>query len=123
MQGHFRRLRRRLRHDLVVWPRHLEQLGQPEVQNLDPAVGCDHYVLGLEVAMHDLVRVCFNKRLADLHGDVEQVLQGQRPVRARCACSVWPRSSSITMYGVPAGHVMVCAPDGSAVSRSSSPTS
>src|SRR5262249_61683566 len=44
----------------------LRQLGQAEVENLDPAVFRDEKVLGLQIAMRDAFLVCRRKALRDL---------------------------------------------------------
>ena len=72
------------------------QPGQPEVEQLDVAVGPDHHVLGLDVAVHDLRGVGDGERLGDLPRDGERRATPAALAR-RASRSVTPSTSSIAM--------------------------
>ena len=55
------------------------RLGQAEVEDLHDAVGLNHDVAGLEVAMDDALFVRRVQRVGDLTRDVERVSEIQRP--------------------------------------------
>jgi len=65
-QGHVRRNRDGpvLRHHLAV-----HQLREAEVEHLDGAIGADHDVGGLKIAMDDAARVCSGQCVGDRNRD------------------------------------------------------
>ena len=73
------------RSSLEAAERRAHQLGEPEVQDLHVAVGADHHVLGLEVAMDDAGVVRGRDRLRDLDGDVERLVDANGPAAASAA--------------------------------------
>ncbi len=56
-----------------------DQLRQPVVEDLDPAVGRDEEVVGLDVAMHDAALVARRESAGDLSRKAERFANGQRP--------------------------------------------
>src|SRR5262249_41077098 len=80
----------------------VRELGQTEVEDLDPPVSRDEQVLGLQIAMDDPLLVRGGEALRDL----DRVVDG-RPRRepsappARAARRVSPSRSSLTTYGAP----------------------
>ena len=54
---------------------------QAEVDDARGAVAREHHVLGLDVAMDDAHRVRGRQAVGDLHREIEQALQRQRPAR------------------------------------------
>ena len=72
--GHRADRRAGLRH--ALGPR---QLGQPEVEDLHHAARGDEQIGGLDVPMHDAGAVRLSQPLADLRGDVDGLVQRQRP--------------------------------------------
>ena len=89
--------------------------GQAEVEHLDVAVAPDHDVLGLDVAMHDAVRVGGGERAGDLAADVDDGVERQAGLCAQArakrlavdqflhhvvpAIVVCPISWTVTMLG------------------------
>ena len=73
----------------------LDQLGEPEVEDLGAAVGGHEDVVGLQVAVNDALRVRGRQALRDLAGQVGRVRGGSAPLLS-AAASVWPSSSSST---------------------------
>ena len=59
----------RFRSGGVPW---LGQLGQAEVQNLDPSIFGDEQVFGLQVAMNNAFVVCCRQAVRDLHGIINR---------------------------------------------------
>ncbi len=57
----------------------LEELGEPEVEDLDRAVLRDHHVLGLQVPVDDPGGVRLGEPVGHLVGEVEQLPGRQRP--------------------------------------------
>ena len=57
----------------------LERLGEPEVENLDPALGRDLDVRRLEIAMDDAALVRRFERLRDLLEDRQRLARRHRP--------------------------------------------
>ena len=51
--------------------------GQAEIEHLDVPIAPDHDVLGLDVPMHDPVRVCGGERAGDLAADVDDGVERQ----------------------------------------------
>ena len=54
--------------------RALGQFCEPEIQHLNVAIAANHYVFGLNVAMHNAGRVRFLQRSGNLNGNVEDFL-------------------------------------------------
>jgi hypothetical protein len=78
--GHARRRRRRIVRTLGGQP-----LGQAEVDDLREAVGRDHHVLGLQVAVDDPNGVGLGQPLGDLRRNREHLLRRQRAACERLA--------------------------------------
>ena len=55
------------------------QLRQAEVQHLQVAVGPDHDVLGLDVAVHDAAPVSGRERAGHLRADIDRLTDGDGP--------------------------------------------
>ena len=55
----------------------LAQLGEAEVEDLDPAVGVDHDVAGFQVAVLDPPGVRGGDGVGEWHGDLEELLERQ----------------------------------------------
>ena len=89
---------------MSVWPLSAAvrlQLGQAEVEDLDPPVLRHEHVLGLQVPVDDPLLVRGGEALGDLHRVVDRLARRDRargPSRLR---SVSPSRSSVTMYGAP----------------------
>ena len=49
----------------------LDGLRDPEIQHLDEPVGRDHHVARLEVAVRDIVSMCFDERSGNLAADLQ----------------------------------------------------
>ena len=70
----------RRRHGRVGSPVGTDRLlGQAEIEDLDAAIGADHDVGGLEIAVGDAGGVRGGHPVGNLHGDVEQLSHRQRP--------------------------------------------
>ena len=55
------------------------ELGHAKVENLHEAVGGDHDVLRLQIAMDDAGIVGLGQAVGDLHAEVEDTADGKRP--------------------------------------------
>jgi hypothetical protein len=80
---------RRLRHRLGVAGL-FDDFRQPEVEYLDPAIGLEHDVGGLEIAMHDLPRVRRRAGIRDLHADADDLCGGEAARRPSLHSAVGP---------------------------------
>ncbi len=56
------------------------QLGEPEVEDPDPALGVDHHVVGLEVAVGDAAVVGRAQGVGQRDGDLEELRQRHAPL-------------------------------------------
>ncbi len=71
---------RRCRRQVGLLPafRRRLQLGQPEVEDLDPAVPRHEEVLGLQVPVHDPLLVCRGEAPGDLNGVIDRLAARER---------------------------------------------
>ena len=58
----------------------LGELGQSEIEELDAALGVDHDVAGLEIAVHDAGGVRLGQRAGDLDGVAQDLLEPHAPL-------------------------------------------
>ena len=75
-------------------------LREAEVEDLDPAVAGQEHVVGLEVAVDDVLAVRRGEAVRDAGRDLGGLARRDRP-RAIRSRSVSPSSSSVTRYGAP----------------------
>src|SRR5207245_9135747 len=65
-------------------PAGIEQLGDPEVQEQDAAaLRLDHHVVGLDVAVHESLRVGVGQRLENRLGDLQGLVRRVRTAAAQ----------------------------------------
>ena len=78
------------------------QLGEAEVEDLHAAVGVDHHVGGLQVAMGDAALVGGADRVGQRESpSCSHASSGSPSVRDQRRASVWPSTSSIVRNSTP----------------------
>src|SRR5206468_12813194 len=74
-----------------VTPGGVQELGDPEIQEQDPAaLRLDHHVVGLDVAVHEALGVCVGQCLENRLGDLQGLVCGVRAAAAQALCERLP---------------------------------
>ena len=79
----------------------VDELREPEVDDLGVAVVGEHHVGRLQVAVDDALLVRAREPFGDLDGEVERARRRQRAARRQVARACSPRTSSIAMKLTP----------------------